>query len=402
MNRIFDIIRIERISSSDKGILAFSMLQRVMLGILINIIGPIVPLIAADLRVGLDFIGRTISLGTFALLLTSFTIGYLIELFGFKRIIFSGILLIIAGCLALFFSYSYLVFTLAYFLLQLGIGIIGISTISLIGNHYFEDRTSNILKANLGLAIGAIIAPLLVSLAVTFSLSWQALFVYLVFPQALITFILFSLNIPKSKSKGINLKSMFNDHRHVISHFYIILCCLVSLLYVSTAQTFYTWFTSYFSAMDIGLGTSSLFLAVYVGANLVGMLVKNYTVKFMEEKRLLLISIMLSFVFLLSAFLIPSLIAKVVLIFLFGINIAGNFSLTFSMSLSIGQKFTNPVSGFLHASAYVGVALFQYLSGYLSEYFSKDSVLYIDLGLLATLFLVVLAINVKNFDKSAS
>ncbi|MGM0365170.1 MAG: MFS transporter [Actinomycetota bacterium] len=402
MDKIFRIIKIERISVSEKGVLAFSIGQRVMLGILINIIGPIVPLIAADLGVGLDYIGRTISLGTFALLLTSVGIGYLVELFGFKRIIFSGILFIIAGCLALFFSYSYAAFTLAYFVLQFGIGIIGISTISLIGSHYFKDRAANILKANLGLAIGAIIAPLMVSLAVTYSLSWQALFVYLVIPQAGITIILFSLSIPKARGRKINLRAMFDEHRHVISHSYIILCCLVALLYVSTTQTFYTWFTSYFSAMDISLDISSLFLAVYVGANLAGMVVKNYAVKLVAEKRLLLASIMASFTFLLLAFLIPHLAAKVVFIFLFGISISGNFSLTFSMSLGIGQKFTNSISGFLHASAYGGLVLFQYLSGYLSEYFSKDSVLYIDLGLLGALFFVVLALNVKKFGRQAA
>ncbi len=399
MGRIVDLLRIERIRVSERSILAFTVLQRLMLGILINIIGPIVPLIASDLGIGLDYIGKTISLGTFAVLLTSFSIGYLTEMFGFKRIIFAGILFIISGCVAMFYTSSYLVFNLSYFILQFGIGILGLSTITLIGNHYFEKRTSNLLKANLGLSAGTIIAPLLVSLAVTYGMRWQSMFLYLVLPQALVTIVLISLNIPKGKAKDNSLKTMWAHHKKVLSHAHVVLCCLVALLYVSTTQTFYTWFTSYFSSMDIGLEVSSLFLAGYVLANMLGMVAKNYIVKLIKERKLLLFSASLSFCFLLSAFLFPHLVIKMVSIFLFGASIAGNFSIAYSLALNIGQKFSHQISAAMHASAYTGMAVFQYLAGYFSEHFSMDSIFYIDLGLLAGFIIVAAIINIKRFDK---
>jgi len=119
-------------------------------------------------------------------------------------------------------------------------------------------------------------------------------------------------------------------------------------------------------------------------------------IRFTDEKKLLLISISLSFVLLLFAFLTPNLIWKIVLIFLYGITVAGNFSLTFSMGLNIGSKFTNIISGLLHASSNIGTIIFQYLSGYLSEYVSENSVLYIDLTLLFILIIAVAVINKKE------
>lgn len=395
MSRVIDFARKNKINFG-KSILSFSFTQRLLLSISINVIGPIIPLISADLEVGLDYIGSIISIGTFALLITAISAGFLLELFGFKKIIFSGAVLTILGCLGLIFSYSSGIFTIAYLVLQLGAGTIVITTMSLVGNHYFKNKSRSILISNIGLTIGAVIAPLLVSLVVFINMKWQILFIYLAVPQIFLIILLIFLKMPKKDKTIKNLKSLFSANKSVASHPYIILCCFITFLYVSTMQTFYTWFTSYFSALDIRLGASSLILAIYTTATLVGMFVKNYMVKYIEEKKLLLASISLSFIFLLSVFLTHNMTAKIILIFLFGINVAGNFSLTFSMGLNIGPQFTNIVSGLLHASSYLGVILFQYLSGYLSEHFSKNSVLYIDLALLLLLVIVIAIMNKRE------
>lgn len=381
----------------EKRILIFSFSQRLLMNTGVTIIGPIIPVIAVELKIGLDYMGSIISIGTFALLITSICTGFLLELFGFKRIILSGELLYISGCLGLMFSNSYIAFAVSYSFLQLGTGIMAVATISLVGNHYFKNRSRSILVSNTGLTAGTVIAPLLVSLVVYIGIRWQVLFIYLIIPQVLLILSLFFLKVPERKNAPKNFKSLFNINKSVASHPYIILCCLVSFLYVSTMQTFYTWFTSYFSAMDIKLGSSSLILAIYAAATLVGMFVKNYMVKYIEEKKLLLASISLSFIFLLSAFLVPNLIAKIILIFLFGVNIAGNFSLTFSMGLNVGSQFTNIVTSLLHASSNLGVIIFQFLSGYLSEHFSKNSVLYIDLILLLLLIIIITIMNKREF-----
>jgi len=395
MNKIIYLAKHSKINS-EKSILFFSFLQRLLINLGVSIIGPIIPLIAVDLKVGLDYIGSTISIGAFVLLVTAISVGFLLDLFGFKKIIFGGAILFSLGCLGLFFSYSYSMFTIAYSVLQLGVGTITIATLSLVGNHYFKNKSKSILTSNIGLTLGALIAPLLVSLIVLINIKWQILFTYLVILQVFLMLILIFLKMPKKENTGKNFKSLFNTNKNIASHPYIILCGVITFLYISAMQTFYTWFTSYFSALDIKLGTSSLFLAIYVTANLVGMFAKNYMVKYIEEKKLLLISISLSFVFLLSAFFTPNLLAKIILIFLFGINIAGNFSLTFSIGLNIGSQFTNIVSSLLHAFSYLGVILFQYLSGYLSEHFSKNSVLYIDLALLLLLIIATVLINKKG------
>jgi len=395
INKVIYFLKSRRIKSG-KSVLLFSFLQRLLIGITANIVGPLIPLIAGNLEVGLDYIGITISIGTFALLITSMSAGFLLEYFGYKKVILSGELLIISGFLGLLFAHSYIIFTIAYLVFQLGVGILMMSTLSLVGNHYFESKSKSILVTNIGLTLGAVVAPLLASLIAYINSEWQNVFLYFIFPQFILAIFLIFLKTSLKDRNVISFKSFISTNKVIASHTYIILCCLIAFLYNSTMQTFYTWFTSYFSTLNIGLDKSSLILAVYTVAILLGMFAKNFFVKYLEEKKLLLISISLSFVLLLLAFLTPNLIGKIVLIFLYGITVAGNFSLTFSMGLNIGSKFTNIVSGLLHTSTNLGAIIFQYLSGYLSEYVSANSVLYIDLTLLFILIIVVAVINKRE------
>lgn len=395
MNKIINFSRNSGVNV-EKRILVFSFIQRLLISTGINVIGPIIPLIVVELKVGLDYMGIIISIGSFALLVTSICSGFLLDIFGFKKMILSGVLLYISGCLGLLFSHSYIMFAVAYTVLQLGSGVVSVATLSLVGKHYFKNRSRSILAVNIGWTAGFMVAPLLVSLVIYINIRWQILFIYFIIPQIFIILLLIFLKIPKKDVQVKNLKSLFDTNKNVASHPYIILCGIVVFLYISTTQTFYTWFTSYFSALDVKLGASSLILAIYATATVVGMFVKNYMVKHVEEKKLLLASISLAFIFLLSAFLVQNMVAKSILIFLFGINIAGNFSLTFSMGLNIGSQFTNIVTSIMHASSNLGVIVFQYLSGYLSEHFSKNSVLYIDLALLLILIAVIAFMNKRE------
>ena len=164
---------------------------------------------------------------------------------------------------------------------------------------------------------------------------------------------------------------------------------------------FSTWFTTYFLTLNINVNVSSLFLTLYLVAVLIGMIIKKYLIKFINEKKILLYGTISSFIFLLLAFIIDNLFLKNVLIFVYGISIAGNFAITFSLATYSDDKHYNVSSGFLHAAAYLGVIIFQFISGFLSEHFSKNSMIYIALVLLFILFIIFLIIN-KNINYSSN
>ena len=140
-------------------ILVFAFSQVLVLSVSRQIIGPLIPLISEELEVGLDFIGSAISLSVFALFLVSLSVGNLIELIGLKKVLYIGLGVSIAGSIMLYFSHSFPIFIVVYFLLQLGAGVLIIGNLSIIGSLYSTRRTSSLIKVNMGNTTGFIIAP---------------------------------------------------------------------------------------------------------------------------------------------------------------------------------------------------------------------------------------------------
>src|SRR5450830_1797665 len=173
-----------------KKITYFTSSERLVMGIIAGIFSPLIPLIASDLKVGLEYIGTAISLSTIGLLIIALLIGNLIDILGFKKVIILGLILTLLGEIGLFFSHSYLIFIISYFILSSGLGIIDISTLSLVGYFSYENRLKNILKTSIMASIGSIIAPLLISLILKIRLSWQFLYLYLVIPQVAMSIML--------------------------------------------------------------------------------------------------------------------------------------------------------------------------------------------------------------------
>ncbi len=374
-------------------ILVFAFSQVLVLSVSRQFIGPLIPLISEELEVGLDFIGSAISLSVFALFLVSISAGNLIELIGLKKVLYIGLGVSIAGSIMLYFSHSFPIFIVAYFLLQLGVGVLIIGNLSIIGSLYSTRRTSILIKVNMGNTAGFIIAPLIVSLMLFININWRNFYLFsLIILFALMIFLL-KLKVPKMVRVASNLKTLFVANRRIISNTNFIMCGAIIFFYISVMNTFFMWFTSYFQSIDIEIDISSLFLAIYGAALFIGMALRSKLIKHFREKRILLFSFIVSFFLLVGILFIQDLIFKNILIFLFGVAIAGNFSITISIASGLFPEYTNSASGLLLAFANLGIMVFQYLSGYFSEYYSKNSILYINIIILLVLIILTSVLN---------
>lgn len=374
-------------------ILVFAFSQVLVLSVSRQIIGPLIPLISEELKVGLDFIGSAISLSVFALFLASLSVGNLIELIGLKKVLYIGLGVSIAGSIMLYFSHSFPIFIVAYFLLQLGVGVLIIGNLSIIGSLYSTRRTSSLIKVNMGNTAGFIIAPIIVSLMLFIKIDWRNFYLFSLILLFALVIILWKIKVPMMVRVGSNLKTLFVANKRIISNTSFIMCGMIIFFYVSVMNTFFMWFTSYFQNIDIEINISSLFLAIYGAAIFIGMILRSKLIKHFREKRILLFSFIVSFFLLIGILFIQDLIFKNILIFLFGIAIAGNFSITFSIGSELFPEYANSASGLMVAFANLGIMVFQYLSGYFSEYYSKNSILYINIAILLVLIILTSVLN---------
>ena len=379
-----------------KKVLIYSLAQRMVLGVATGLVGPLIPIIAKDLNIGLDKIGAAISFSILAILITAIVLNNFIDNLGFKKVLIAGLVFLSSGALGIFLSKTFIFFIVFYFIYQLGIGILSITIYSIIGGVLFEEKSRRIMQTSIYYSIGGIIAPLLVSFFVGVKLNWQLIFLSLVIIQIILGIFLISIKIPKIIKPQKNIKNLFSIDKKIIFNSFFIIIGFMIFLYSAVMDTFFTWFTSYFESLNIQVFTSSLFLALYAMSMFIGLIIKNHFIRKMEEKKLLMWGILLSFVFLLFIFFTRNLIIKNIMLFFYGICITGNFSLMVILSLNLGSKYASSIATYTHAAAYLGSIIFQYVSGFMSEHFSKNSVFYIDISLLFIIFILAIVINNKK------
>ena len=379
-----------------KKVLIYSLAQRMVLGISTGLVGPLIPIIAKDLNIGLDRIGATISFSILAILLTAIVLNNFIDNLGFKKVLIAGLVFLSSGALGIFLSKTFIFFIVFYFIYQLGIGILSITIYSIIGSVLFEEKSRIIMQTSIYYTIGGIIAPLLVSFFVGVKLNWQLIFLSLVIIQIMLGIFLISIKIPKIIKPQKNIKNLFGIDKKIIFNSFFIIIGFMIFLYSAVMDTFFTWFTSYFEALNIEVFKSSLFLALYSMSLFIGLIIKNQLIRKIEEKKILMWGILLSFVFMLFIFFIRNLIIKNIMLFFYGICVTANFSFLVILSLNLGSKYASSIAAYTHAAAYLGSIIFQYVSGFMSEHFSKNSVFYIDISLLFIIFILAIVINNKK------
>ena len=387
------------IRSKKNTLIIYAFFQFFILASAKNIIGPLIPLIAKELGVGLDFIGSTLSISIFGLILVSLASGNLMELFGIKKVLFIGLIFSFIGTLLLYFSHTFSVFIIAYFILLLGFGIIIMGNLSIVSNFYTANRATSLIKINYGNTLALITAPLLLSLMLFLRTDWRYYFLALLILQIPLMIILWRIEIPKKFRISNSFKTLFVSNKKIISSPKFILCGMIIFFYVSVMDTFFLWFTSYFENINIGINISSIFLALYGLSIFLGMIIKNKLLKHFMERKLLFFSLIFSFFLLIGVLFLDNLILKNIFIFLFGLNIAGNFTITFSIGSELFPEYANSASGLMITFAFLGVMVFQYINGYTLEYWSKYSILYINIPFL---FFMVVLTAILNLNRKFS
>ncbi len=376
-----------------RKLLAYAFLQRGILGIASGLTGPLIPFIARDLNTGLDRIGAAISFSVIAIFAVAIILNNVIDILGYRRVLLVGIALLSFGALGMFISKILILFFLCYFLYQLGSGVLSITIFSIIGNIHFEEKSSRIMQTAIYYSLGNIISPLLVSLFIGFNLNWQYIFLCVFIMQAGLWAFMFTVNIPRTTRVARSMRNVFRIDKKIMLNPFFIIIGLMVLFYSAVMDTFFTWFTSYFEALDISVSKSSLFLALYTLSLLLGLLLKSRLSRKVREVNMLMWGILLSLIFMLCIFFIDNLAVKNVMLFIYGICVTGNFTFLVILALNFGPKYAASIATYTHALAYLGSVIFQYLSGALSEHVSKNSVLYIDIVLLFIIFVLAVVIQ---------
>src|SRR3989304_3483713 len=223
-----------------KKVLIYSLAQRMVMGISGGLVGPLIPIIAKDLNIGLDRIGAAISFSILAILITAIVLNNFIDNLGFKKVLIAGLVFLSSGALGIFLSKTFIFFIVFYFIYQLGIGILSITIFSIIGSMHFEEKSCRIMQTSIYYSIGSIIAPLLVSFFVGVKLNWQLIFLSLLIIQIMLGIFLISIRIPKIIKPQKNIKNLSTYQKKIISISFFTSRSIIIYIYPAVMDTFFT------------------------------------------------------------------------------------------------------------------------------------------------------------------
>ena len=379
--------------------------QLFLVGIGGSIIGPLIPILADSFEVNLRIVGSTLSLNAFGLLLASLFSGILSEKFGKKNIFTWGSILFTVSFFSLFFSNNFIYFTLGYIIFGISWGIISIISVSIISDTFALNRTKAIIRLDIGYLIGAFIAPVLVSGVLFLNISWRYIFLFVAIMNVFLFILILSLKLEgldnkKSEEKFINILSI---NRRLLSNLVIIFCGIIGFLHFGLGFSFGAWFTTYFKSLGVPVTIGSLILGLNLLIFSIGMFVQSFLVSKYNKKRLMQFFSILAFIFLLTSFFIDHLILKIIFILLFNFSFSGIAAISLSICIKQSPRYSSSIISIRNSFGFIGVIIFQYMAGYLTENFSSDSIFYISL---VASFLLIIFISILNphykLDKKAS
>ncbi len=379
-----------------KGLFLIFFIQLILAGIGGSIVGPIIPLLTDYFKVGLDVIGSSLSLYAFGILLASLLTGILSEKFGEKNIFILGSILFTVSFLGLFFAVNFIYFTISYILFGVSWGLVYANSISIVLGNTKLNKSRVILRLTLGIMIGAITSPILIYLILLMNISWKYLFLSVAVINLILLIIILAFKpggLNNKKSNG-NFLNQFTNKKKLFLNLVIVLCGIIAFLHMGSAVTFGSWFTTYFKSLNFPLSTSSLMFSLFCIFISLGMFLKSFLVVKFGDKKVIQFFSILAFIFFATSIFLDSLILKIIFILLFGFSFSGITEAVIVISINQFPRYSGPITGIIVSFGYIGVIIFQYTTGYLTEKFSENSIIYV---VLFALFLLIIFIIFLSF-----
>lgn len=350
-----------------------AMLANFMLfGISLTIIGATLPKIIREFQWSYTTTGVVLSAGSIGFFISTFLSGILLQKFGPKQIVVTGLVLQAVG-LSLFAARPLVIFNLLLiFMIGLGQGGTEVVTnfVVLRIERSGQSRLMNLMHA--AFSVGAIIGPFVVGTFMSAGLDWKTIYRILALVAALMAGTLSLL--PFSRLGKESTKSGEKPRIvKLLKQPLLILCFLILLLYVGTELGVSSWVAEYnVKILGTSASTGAFMVSVFWMGILIGRLGVSFGYRGNRQAELLLILAITC-----TAALFFSVLVKVPLIagvgfFLTGLGYSAIYPVVMAL---VGQYFNHGQSiaiGFVSTGGGIGSFAFPFLMAVIADNFGMQ------------------------------
>ncbi len=306
----------------------------------LSLLGPIMPFIAANLKLTFTEIGYHFTMLAVGGLITALIGDKIAKRIGNTRLGWSGAVLIGLALPGITFGTGLTTTLFFTFLYGFGIGAVALVAIATLAQANPEHATKAYAEGNIGGSISLIVGPALVGFVASSILGWQAIAFLPLLLIALIGFIFRGVALPSSHKESRSPSQEVAENAPLPLLFWVF--GVLIFLVVAIEWLISAWGASFLTTVVGYLpSTAAALVSVFAFAMLLGRLLGRRLLEFMSETRLLIFSlvwVLLTFpIYWLS--ILP--ILNVVGLFLIGLGVGNLAPLTMSGAMAAAGEATN-------------------------------------------------------------
>ncbi len=350
-------------------------------GIATSSIDPIIPIIADELGVGFDLIGMALFAGIIFMLLAGFLSGRLGDRIDTKKILITGLILILAGLLFFGLHITFVLFILYLMIIRSGYGALDASVYTYVSQFYHKDMSPIFVKLNLLWYAGSVMGPLFISASLFTKINPRLTFIPISIFFIILAVLFYRVAPVKKHDAPASLVKKKNESFFtIIKNPIIITSSLVLFFYAGSIFGLSAWLTTYFTAFGIEVSWGSIILSSYWIFSILGLYMTKWLLKKTNEITIILVGFIIGVICISIVTISRSLSVKLVFLMLQALFLAGIFPLAKSIPVSENPGSAGTIIGFILLIQGIGMMIFQPVLGFFAENIGRDYTIYVILA----------------------
>lgn len=221
----------------------------IAVGIIANIIGPLLPAIRTDISINYSQGGLLLSVQFIGMLITSLLGGYLMDRFGKRPFMLAGSAMLIAGLLGSMTANSFIILYVLNLVTGFGYGIYEVGINALCADSSEENKGSDMNFVHFFYGVGAITAPILAFASTEYLGSWRYCFAFALLAPVIVSLLLLRNKIDKPRAACEKSKTAADGNVNPYKSLFLWTGALTAFFYVGVEVSTGGWISIYWNTM---------------------------------------------------------------------------------------------------------------------------------------------------------
>ncbi|MGE5631618.1 MAG: MFS transporter [Caulobacteraceae bacterium] len=370
----------------------------ISVGIIANIIGPLLPAIRTDISINYSQGGLLLSVQFIGMLVTSMIGGYFMDRSGKGPFMLAGSALIIAGLVGCMTAGSYISLYVLNLVTGFGYGIYETGINALCADSSEENKGSDMNFVHFFYGVGAIIAPLIAWFSTDYLGNWRYCFGFALIAPVIVSILLLSNKIEEHKTVQNRSEQSENKGSNPLSSLFLWTAGFAMFFYVGVEVSTGGWITVFWNTLVPGsIIPASITATIFWLFLTVGRLISGRIADHIGLTNYMLAASIGTLLLTVLWSVLPSGIWTLIIVALLGILLSGQFPTAMAVSTAHFPGKTGMTAAFISVFAGLGGFFIPSVIGRLADTFSISILPYAVLAL--SVLLVTFTIFVRKGSK---